>query len=239
MKYKLLLPIIAIIFTSKVFAANPVEQTERLTSIVSALHRETLSLVPSNSNTSKFDFNFSLAIIPDFDRSVGTKEEGELTSPVIPKPSLRYSYALFFLELGGNPTVSAFDVETRNTSLKIGTGITDSLSIWAGFNEGQLNGNITDADASIPDELTYSSTSANLTYAYIDESFRPYITIGYGKFNSEIEVKSDGSTTDAEFDGLTYELGINFKLSSLSLNAEIAGVGGLLFSPRVGLSYTF
>lgn len=219
------------------------DQAKRLTNIVSALNVETLNASPGASDEFQTTVNINLAVIPDFDRTVGTKDEGEDSAPAIPKPSVRFDFKRVFLELGGTPEIEAFNAKSRNFSAKLGYGVElgpGDLSIWGSFNEGRIVADITNPDINSQDELSYRSKTVSVSYGYRFESFTPFVSFGYGDFKSSLFVVTDDDTTESAHAGTIYGIGSTYTLSeSISVLAEINVVEGILTHPRFGINYKF
>lgn len=228
---------------SNAFGATVEDQAKRLTNIVSALNVETLNNSPGASDEFQITINLNLAVIPDFDKTVGTKDEGEESAPAIPKPSVRFDYKRVFVEFGGTPEIEAYSAKSRNFSAKLGYGTElgpGDLSIWGSYNEGRIVADITNPDIKSQDELSYKSKTVSVSYGYRLENFTPFVSLGYGDFASSLFVVTDDDTTESSHTGAIYGIGSTYIISeSISVLAEINVVEGILTHPRFGISYKF
>ena len=243
MKIRIRLAMCFTLLSTQTFSATIEDQAERLTTIVSALNSDTLNSKPGGKIDGKISFNLNLGVIPDFDKTVGTKQEAEDSAPAIPKPSLRFNYANFFIEVGGTPKISAFNVESQNFSTKVGYGQTfgkHSFSLWGSYNKGKVVADITNPEINSADELSYSSRVINLTYGYRFKTLVPFITFGSGTFDSELFIPTDSNTIDATHNGMTSGVGINYQISkSTNLIGEVNVVDRIVIHPRIGVNVTF
>jgi hypothetical protein len=233
------------ILTTIISSTSYAQQAERLTTIVAAFNTETLNATPGSKEDGSITANISLSIIPEFDKTVGTKEEKGGEAPLVPKPTLRYDRFGAFIEIGGNPEVSAFDAKVTNLTLKTGYGYSDEVyglfTLWGSYNKGRVRANISSIPEGDLDELDYKSSTVSFTYGYrFFESLVPFVSLGYGTLTSSLLTIQDKSLVEADYSGRLFTAGLSYSTSKdVSFNVEVNVVDGIMTNPRLGLNILF